>query len=357
MQLLILPISGGAFPLQLSMLCHILNANPNYDPEIILSASGGNVAAYITLAGGWNAAGIRRISKQIHSGFFIRRWSWLNMINSAIGYFAGTLFNYGEGLSDFFNNIFTRDKVISKEVWTAVYNRDLQKGQIFCNRSYNTSILPVDSIDFQAAQVLPPQYCDGDLDKISKLSLASASIPSLVPPQKIDNQNYVDGGIYASSPLTLLNGTILKTCRQNYNGICHMIYCNSINLYQNNFTPQKTILNSWKQIIIDWIRSQTIHDRYTAYNMLQNYGRPISYYNFDFNYKTAKHYFEFINKVQASLLEIFPIDEVSIDIGNFNGQTVVNNIDSGLLNLQARFWYITSDDDQIKIQKEFLSKF
>ena len=52
---------------------------------------------------------------------------------------------------------------------------------------------------------------NGDIGKISASVTASASVPLLFKPVVIDNENYIDGGVTFSSPLSILSEEIYKS--------------------------------------------------------------------------------------------------------------------------------------------------
>ena len=80
-----LPISGGGFVAQLGLLSELyvakwiaegkrLKGSKAYQPNLVFASSGGNVAAYIAMAGDWSPEGMTRVAEKISTPMFIRSW-------------------------------------------------------------------------------------------------------------------------------------------------------------------------------------------------------------------------------------------------------------------------------------------
>ena len=130
MKLLVLPVSGGAFPLQLALIAELSNPihhiNKNIEPDLVMASSGGNVAAYISLAAQWDGNKISDIAKNLHSSMFIQSWwpSYLKFMPSwMIGYFKGSLYCNGSGATELFEKMFTPETIAKTEIWTGTLNR------------------------------------------------------------------------------------------------------------------------------------------------------------------------------------------------------------------------------------------
>ena len=125
MRLFILPVSGGAFPVQLGFIRELNKLG--ITPDISLGSSGGNVAAYIAAATGWNPENYVNIVKPIHNGMFLASWwpYYLSFLPSYIpGYFKGSIYANGTGADVYFKKMFQPETVIQTEIWSGTMNRD-----------------------------------------------------------------------------------------------------------------------------------------------------------------------------------------------------------------------------------------
>jgi len=214
-----LPISGGGFVAQLGLLCEIYEAkkiangnivfgSKTYCPDLVFAASGGNVASYIALAGNWSTDGIIRCSQQIDPHSFTRKWvpNELSIIpNIVVGIFKSSLYNKGYGAGYLFKKLFTEKSISQTEIWTGTYNSDKKAAQFFCNKSQEESLVNESFFNEEQSMYdsLSLKFMNSNIELIAEVSIASASIPLIVPGQKIGNSMYADGGCSYSSPLSV----------------------------------------------------------------------------------------------------------------------------------------------------------
>lgn len=227
-----LSISGGCFVNQLGLLQEVYEARiyanggkitgkKSYAPDICFGASGGNVAAYVGLAADWSSQGIFRVSRLLEHKYFARKWvpEQLALIpNLLIGLFKGSIYQAGYGAKELFERIFTEESIQRVEIWTGVYNSDLKQAQFFCNRSREKSL--VNDVFFNEEQFrfdsLPLKFTNGNIEELARVSIASASIPIVVPNQQIDNFMYADGGVMYASPLSVFATEIERIVRNDH---------------------------------------------------------------------------------------------------------------------------------------------
>ncbi len=334
MELLILPGSGRNFLCQLVSLQHLCEIE--YEPTLILGSSGGNLAAYIASAANFKWNHIERISKLLKTSFFAKQWHEFRPLSYLIGFFNGTAFNHGEGLAEFLETYFTKETIKKYEIWTGTYNKDLQKFRLFCNKSKEESVIKNEELDYEVTQSMPFYFCDGDFQLIADAGLASASIPGLVPAKLIDGYQYSDGVTSGASPLTLMQGVILKSIKDSL----HMVYINAKDLSTPNLLPHHNLFDTWKQAVNDLIKSQTLIDRLAAYELLQSQGRHIIFEAFDCNYKNLKYVRQLKEKIHFSLLEVYPTQSADFDITLFSKEDIEKNLTMLYGTFKCHFWYI-----------------
>lgn len=327
----ILPVSGGAFVTQLAALQHIsLN---NIIPDIFLASSGGNLSAYIASCSDMDPNMIEFNSSKLSSSIFLNPWSYSKLLSTIIGYFQGSLNNSGEGAYKFLNECFGEKKQ-TYEIWTGVYNIDKKKGQYFCNKE--SSILDCSNINLDLYRILPFKYCNHSLKEISDISLASASIPALVPPVVIEGDNCVDGGLSRASPLSIMGDSIFLLANS---GPVHMFYMNPIDVDNINGTESESnnLLDSWKEATDNLVESITIGDRYSCIVLLEKIALSK---NLKVSYIESSD-MGTVNKIETdySVLELYPGVYHEINITSFTGDDIVSEIRSSHKDIKFRFWY------------------
>ncbi len=336
MYVLILPVSGCGFPKQLAILQHLCEAQ--CVPDITLASSGGNVAAFVAAAAKWTWPGIERISRELSSNLFSSSWANFSALSYVIGYFKGTIYNHGTGVTDFLHRYFTPETITTYEIWTGTYNKQNQKACLFCNR--DQSILDLSCIDHDLTQSMPPVFNNGDINKIAYSGIASASIPATVPPQSIDNEDYIDGGIAGASPLAILREPILKYVNDTS---LHLIYVNSIDLSKPQTITCHNVVDTFNQTAKNIVRTQTVIDRLAAYELFRCHPGTMHKEEFACNFENMKRIKCLKEKINFSMLEIYPTNSDEIDITNFTGDDVVNLIRNTYNSCRCRFWWLTPD--------------
>lgn len=354
MHLLVLPVSGGGFPSQLAMIQHLCEIN--YKPDLIASSSGGNVAAYVSVAANFQWPKIELISRDLTQELFVKPWSQVLTLSYLIGFFKGDVNNKGTGVTDLLTKYFSHQDITEFEIWTGTYNKRRQKARLFCNRSKEESILRDHEPDLDMVQALPNVYADGDIDIISQASIASASIPALVPAQIFENEPYVDGGIAGASPLIILQEPVLKYVENSGVGL-HITYINCLNLNVIKQRECNNVIDNWRQAMHDLIRFQTVNDRLIAYNMMRVVAKGGNILKDEF--KCNKENMERVRRLRMggdgngsesgdganrgckfSLLEMYPSEYRDVDITGFNGDDVVRNIRYLYDKCRCRLWWV-----------------
>ena len=348
MHVLILPVSGGGFVNQLAIIQHLCESQ--YVPDVTLASSGGNVAAYVAAAAGWKWAGIQRIASQLHKELFISPWNPLSGLSYIVGYFEGNVYNKGMGVSGFLRKYFTPSSISQYEIWTGTYSKQHQKARVFCNRRRDQTLLDPERIDHELTQSMEPVFADGDFDMIGQVGLASASIPGLVPGENIDGVQYIDGGVASASPLIVMREPILDRVRNNHETL-HMIYINSVDLSQSATKDCRNVIDTWKQAAKDMVRSQTVNDRLSAFELLRCQPGHLNKNEFTCTYDNLERVKRIRRRVSYSLLEIYPLNKKDIDLVSFKGSDVTQAIKEVYGHCACRLWWLSDTRDNIEIQR------
>lgn len=344
MYILVLPISGGGFVSQLAILQHLCEIN--FIPDVTLASSGGNVAAYIAAAANWTWSGIERVARELNQELFARPWNNISTLSTIIGYFKGDVYNKGCGVYEFLQKYFDTNTIVQHEIWTGTYNKNRQQARLFCNKKRGTTVMDVSHIDHDLTQSMTPVFADGNIVVISEANMASASIPAIVPPQKILGEDYIDGGIASASPLTIMQEPILQGTRGKS---MHMIYVNSVDLSRPVNKPIHNVIDTWRQATSDLIRSQTVIDRLSGYEILRCHPGDMHKNEFTCNYENLLRIKQIQQHVSYSLLEIYPTQTYEVNIANFSGDDVITAIRAAHSHCRCRMWWVSNVGDKISV--------
>lgn len=342
MYILVLPVSGGGFVSQLAIIQHLCESK--FIPDLTLSSSGGNVAAYVAAAANWKWAGIERIARELSQDLFAKPWNSVLSLSMIIGYFKGDVYDKGMGVRDFLSRHFTSSTITKYEIWTGTYNKSRQKARLFCNRSKEESIVDISCIDHDLTQSMEPIFSNGDIELIAQAGVASASIPAIVPAQKILGEDYIDGGVAGASPLTIMQEPILKFTQENQASL-HILYINSIDLSCSNVKPIHNVLDTWKQAATNLVRSQTVIDRLSGYELLRCHPGTMHKEEFLCNYENLQRVKQIQSKIKYSMLEIYPTSRFNIEIVSFNGDDVIAAIHTAYKNCRCRLWWLSPNTE------------
>lgn len=349
-----LPISGGAFPVQLGLLAELsaIRICPEKGtvmckPDIVIGSSGGNIAAYLTMAAEWTPDKIKEIAGKLRSSMFIANWwprglTWLP--SWMIGAFKGSVYANGTGATELFREYFpARASITDVELWVGTLNRDTGKGQIFCNRSKDQCRIRGHDQDLTASywshDIEKLTYLDGDIDIISQVALASASIPTLCPEKVINNQRYSDGGSQFASPLTPLQDTIRDFTEQEH---VHIDYISSFDMQISSGVSRGNLYDNGTATIGELVKSLCIQDRLTAIELLRKYPTSrIRFAQYDGNARNLQFIEEIRKTSPLSVLELYPTRNEAIELLTFQGSDIVNLMNRAREAYGLRFWYIT----------------
>lgn len=354
MKVTVLPVSGGAFPTQIASLLELNLANN--PPELILGSSGGNVAAYLCLAADWSPYGVERLLGNVNSELFLQSW-WphgLRFIPSwMLGYFYGSFYQQGKGSEELFKNIFTPSTIRQIEIWTGTINRNESKAQFFCNKSEHDSIIKNCNFNPKFRGCLPLIYLNGDIESLAKVSIASVSIPTLVPEQVINGNSYADGGTFFASPLTGLQDQIGRQKE------LHIDYLSSFDI-QGDAPPRfcNNLIQNGTFTLHEIIRSICIQDRSVALDLLKfnSCQHEIVYFSEgDCSAGVIQYISEQRTKHRRSLLELYPKDNDAIDLTNFTSVDIVNLIKKTRANYRYRFWFLSKAEENFSTKDIFVS--
>lgn len=352
MHILVLPVSGNKFPVQMGLMSNLLKED--YDPDLIFGSSGGAVTAISALGGDWSKEGMYRIIRKLKPELFLQSWwpSSLSFIPSwSLGFFRGSVYDSNETkLEEFFSTYFTPKLLTQKELWIGVSNETKARPEIFCNRSQDNSQVSKEafvrcsqrdtSLDEQSIH-----YLNGNTKDIQTIILSSASIPTLIPPQKYQGSYYSDGGTYHASPLSAMHSYLQHRSKREtkfhitYLNTCDIedpISSSSVDFYPGIFKTGALTFGNMITSSLSKDRSvgiDLIHPNSTSYQLkkISLIGNPY-----------------ILNKIltfrekhcDRSFLELFVSNnESSIDLQSFTSDEVLKVILQSEKDFYCRFWW------------------
>jgi len=347
MHILVLPVSGNFFPVQLSLLSELISVK--YDPGIILGTSGGAVSSVISLGADWSVNGIRRLAKQLKPSLFLRNW-WPNSLSFlpswSLGYFRGSVYNSGKDSRKFFRRYMTPELLTQREVWIGVANQSKDRAQFFCNLSEEESKIDVKLFESHIKIGQNP-HCDhlrfagGDVDLLRKVTLASASIPTLVPPQEIEGDQFSDGGLFYASPLTPLKDCLEEL--EDEDGL-HITYVNTYDIEDQkigssvDFYPG--IFRTGAIAFATMVFSILSQDRVNGLKMLQEDIGNLNRITVKGNRAILASISKFRKRVSRSFLELYTTSTANIDLTDFTPEDILEVMDSTKEEYYCRFWWV-----------------
>lgn len=196
--LYVLPVSGPYFPLQLTALClfqHLTRAAP----ELVLASSGGGVVAALGFGAGWQAPEIRRRAGRLSAAQLYAKAGPLVPDLITWGLVGNLRYPtpriYAVGEEAFGGRLGPGAPPQGTELVLGTYCVQERNARLF-------SSAPAPSTWTAGTQGVTHLQ---DAPSMTRAVLASAAVPFVLPPVRVEPRRprtYVDGGVYAPSPLS-----------------------------------------------------------------------------------------------------------------------------------------------------------
>jgi len=351
--LYVLPVSGGGFPVQLAELCELFEAikknklqfksDIDYKPNLVLGASGGNVAGYLAMAGDWYYQGVYRVLEYLSSGVFVESWCpELNFIPTWVWtFFTGSVYRAGPGPVNILNTFFDKQLIQRTEIVTLTYDQDTFTPQLFSNMEPENSLFsaPPCIEDVILYETTPVQHACGNVETIAKICMASASVPVITQPQNIEGKNYGDGGTIAASPLSCLQGQILKLLTDKV----HIYYFSPYNLDDSTDITKFTQYgnSNIKKTILRLLHSEMIKDRLSLINLLELYTKQstklLTFKNV--NSTTLSEILETYKDNNYGIV-FYPSGAPTVNMLKFDGKNIKEVMNETRLDYNIQLWYV-----------------
>lgn len=338
MKIYILPVSGGAFVVQIAFLKVIYEATKDKNgtgiiPDLVLSSSGGNVAAYMSMIGKWNDGCLMKNIHFLNSSLFVESWTPPFFPTWIAFPLTRSVYKNGQGIKNLFHKIYTPKTIQNTEIWTGTYNSTTQKAAFFCNKSFETSRIKDKGDNSYIYDSESGIYLNGDIDNISKACYASASIPYITPGVMIKENKHIDGGVAYASPLIPLSPKVTEVLKNEK--LIQLYYFSSYNM-DDKF--QDSLYSNSVGLLV---HSSLLQDRAFALNILKQYGdvnkEPIIHVNINSS-KLRSIINSLINK--SFIIMFSPVVSYSVTVSNFDVDNLINIIKKVENNFTVHIWIL-----------------
>lgn len=217
---LIAPISGGSFVSQMAFFR--LFAEIGYRPNIILSASGGSVSAFVANCCDWNPDKMTTVFNDISSNVFILRP--FSIVSLLAFPFRLSLYYKSPYLQRFIKENVVKDPTQPIiEQWALTVNTDKKLPQMNCNYPIgSTSFDPMEYSTF-----VTTYHVQNGAQEMGEIVYASSAVPLAMQPGCVNGQKNVDGGMCLASPLSLLCSGMVDMPQR-----IQMVYVSSYNVFE-----------------------------------------------------------------------------------------------------------------------------
>lgn len=318
MDMLICSVSGGSFISQIAGLHCLLKTG--YKPDVMLGASGGAITISCLTYSQMKCEKIPIFLGFLSSKMFVDEWlkpfPWW-----AIGPFQGSAYRHTYGSIKMINSCFYPYHLDLYETWILTYNQTKHQPHLFTNRAENGRLKP------QLAIVTP---FNENLDLYGRALLASSCIPGILPSVEINGEMHIDGGAYASSPISLVSANLQKEKS------LHIIFltgADAENTKEEQEGVKLTIIDVTTTCVDALYRNSVRRDRITCQNLLAHYGELIEIKNY-----TLEEAMNDRKNYPASLIEIYPDVTRDIDITSFEPNDGIKLFNQQKEIIKCRYW-------------------
>lgn len=336
------PISGSCFGIQLASLS-LLCMN-KYRPDICCTGSGGTIVCYCGLAGDWKTENMATIVSNLNSSVFLqkRKNPFYGFISDDMfGYFSGSLHISNPTPEKFMEKYFTSESLTRTEIWTGTINEKTGRLALFTNMGYDKSKIQGEYFNSKLYNSEGLKYFNGNMINISRGMIASCSIPIMLNPRDIGKDLYIDCGVKYASSLTALQDEIVEIGKQK-KGL-HITYLSGYNVEKKSGIHRcdsTCTLDLIEKIPNHVVRGMVLNDRSVAYNMIKNFVTddvPLMYAVAPI--RSLRKVLKIREKSISTLLEIYPIKSIEVDIFDFSSDDLVKTIHNMQHNLGIRLWW------------------
>ena len=338
MDIMVAPISGEMFPIQIAALTHLSHYGYS-DPDLILASSGGVVSSFVAMASHWKRNQIYSVCSSLQSSLFVRNWNDDNdnfLPVPVLQYFKGAMYDKSYHTHDFFESNFTKSSIQKCEVWIGAINSISGAAGLFCTKSRRKSVITsktTNSLIYREKL----KYLNGSLNQICLASMASSCVPSLFEPVVIDRNSYIDGGTKYGSPLTPLYDEL-----EEISGPIHITYLNGHNVDDTVHTVSKSsdsnMMDVWNTVSKHVIRGTISSDRLCARNIIQHSCSGTMHYQC-YDISKLSHVLNARQHAKASLVEIYPTRPNPINLTKFTGDDLIRKVKDNSNHLGIRVWW------------------
>lgn len=304
---LVMPVSGAKFCNQIAIAKHLLGCG--YRIGRIMGTSGGAVTATLLLLADVNSVHdetsyldfcvrLNAILETVDSTWYMDPWMEnASILNTAYGLCKGSLF--GRGTGEMFVGSLNIDISGQPETWIGTHCKDTGKSQVWCTKPQNEATIHPDGA----------RYINNDLPTLTRCTMASCALPTIVPSVEIQGERHSDGGTSYASPL----GPCMSAFESSSSSY-HVVYISPVR-YSSCLDPHTEELedddipNMFKSAVAGMVTQLHIPDRNNGLRFVgPNYTKT-----FGIGRKALTAALERSETSERSFIELAPIEEVYSD--------------------------------------------
>lgn len=297
-------ISGGSFVTQ----CSFTKILSLFDvrPDLVTSASGGNIPAFLGAIASWKYDKIFRDIEELNSSVISKKRYSSDLLNYFVCLFNhSSIYARGEGVYPLLSR--NMSKIVETEIWTNCTVKSTHKSQLFCNLNKENSKI-YNSLNSSAI------FANGDPSFISSYCEASCTIPCLLEDVRINGIDYIDSGIsYASC----LSNIITHTNKSLWNNVKVFLFSPfgmDFEIYRKKNKNIKILSNAIESIN-SLIFSSYVKDRQIIVNKL--FKNPISV-DIQMTSMNKESMSEYLKREYSILIELISEKTQAINITKFD---------------------------------------
>ena len=320
------PVSGGGLSVQMAFT--LLLCKAGIVPDIAMGVSGGAVALNMSMLCDFDPDKLLNYLKTLCDKHVVKEWvqgnAWF-LPKSIIGLIRGSMFDHSE--VDLFGTLGVDcDLSGGCEIWTAAFNRTQSKPVLFTNRKEGESLLTY-TPSYTTATM---RFLEGKYEDLRLATQASGAVPGVISEVVIDSEPYVDGGVVLTSCFPIFQGNLRELARTKD---IHIVYISATNPdYPSVTSDNNRMLQTAKWAV--HLLTSGFTDRVTVIDFIATVDT--------FDHKTSKIMYKeiveadlekikectvFLDQFTATVMEICPIFNRSIDYTHFTNEELMSVID------------------------------
>jgi hypothetical protein len=260
-----------------------------------------------------------------------------------------------------------KNTIKNVEILSGTFKKTKKRSGFFCNKNEDETYISSITYSPYLFKTMPLQFLNGDINKISKITVASASVPILFKPVEYEGEEYIDGGVTYSSPLTPMQDELYNIIKgittpsmkdlisspfplpskdsiglkgRRNKDYLHMTYFSPYNMDNTTEKVDSTIgVDSFLSYMTD---ASSLKDRSVGITLLQRLKTDLQDIYFEDSRYTTFSLNELLTNTSNThyFCEIYVRNNEWIDLNKFTSQDILNKMNEAESQIEWRFWYV-----------------